>query len=260
MENTRKWGPLLTLFILVLLLLTFNARTQRCRFYSIKVTASYPHDDTAFTQGLAYKDGFLYESTGLYGHSSIRKTKLQTGSLQTQVNLTQGYFGEGLAIHDNRIIQVTWREHTGFVYSLDDLRLLDSFTIPYEGWGLTQNGTHLILSNGTSTITFMNPHSYEITHTIQVTYQDTPVRNLNELEYVDGVIYANIWHQDEIVMINPSDGTVMGWINLEGIREHLDSTEGINVLNGIAYNTETEQLLVSGKYWPNILEIKLVSN
>ncbi len=256
MEKNRT--ILLGVLVSILLLIAYQVNTQRdTLYYSIKVTTTYPHDSTAFTQGLVLKDGILYESTGLYGQTSVRKTMLTTGTLLEKVDLPPRYFGEGLTIHEDKIYQVTWRENTGFVYSPTDLHLVNQFSIPCEGWGLTHNGSHLILSNGSSTISFMNPHTFKITHTIQVTHQGTPVKDLNELEYVDGVIYANIWHRDEIVMIDPTDGSVHGWIDLEGIRGHLDSTEGIDVLNGIAYNPETQRLLVTGKYWPNILEIKL---
>jgi glutamine cyclotransferase len=200
----------------------------------------------------------LYEGTGLYGRSSIRIAELSTGNIIEQVDLSDDIFGEGMTIMGDQVYQVTWKENTGFVYSMDDLTEIRSFSYNGEGWGLTHDGNHLILSNGSSTLSFLDPESLHVVRTVDVTYEGEPVSNLNELEYVDGVIYANIWHLDQIVMINPNDGAAIGWIDLDGIQEHLGSTEGIDVLNGIAYNYETGRLLVTGKLWPNVFEIELV--
>lgn len=262
MDNAARRKTLLfAALLLSLLLLQFAYQTMnggRPTFYTFNVVATYPHDDAAFTQGLVYHDGLLYESTGLYRRSSIRIAELSTGNIIEQVDLPDDIFGEGITIMGARIYQVTWKENTGFVYSLDEMTETRSFSYSGEGWGLTHEGNHLILSNGSSTLSFLDPETFQIVRTVDVTYEGGPVLNLNELEYVDGVIYANVWHLDQIVMIDPDDGAAIGWIDLDGIQNHLDSTEGIDVLNGIAYNYETGRLLVTGKLWPNVFEIELV--
>ena len=261
MESDRKKVQLLVILVIILVGLIYLYESQEkatLSYYSISISETYPHDDQAFTQGLAIHDGYLYESTGLYGRSSLRKTELATGVVSEHVDLSDIYFGEGMTIMDDRIYQLTWKENTCFVYSLDDLTTLKSFSYPGEGWGLTNDGDHLILSNGSSTLSFMNPETFKVVKTIDVIYDDSPVPNLNELEHVDGVVYANIWKLDQIIMIDPRDGSTVGWIDLEGIETNLDSTKGIDVLNGIAYNSDSGRLLVTGKLWPNIFEIELV--
>jgi glutamine cyclotransferase len=225
--------------------------------FTVEIVNTYPHDATAFTQGLVYFDGLLYESTGLYGQSSVRVIDLDSGNVLEHVNISDTYFGEGMTILGDNIYQVTWKEGTGFVYSLA-LDELQSFTYHGEGWGLTHDGENLILSNGTNVLAFMDPETFEVVRTIDVIYDDAPVPDLNELEYVDGVIYANIWRLDQIIMIDPADGSTLGWIDLEGIEDSLGSVDGIDVLNGIAYNEETGRLLVTGKLWPNVFEVELV--
>ena len=257
----RRKGLLFAALVLFLLGLQFAYQSMDAAepvFYTFNVVATYPHDESAFTQGLVYHDGLLYEGTGLYGQSSLRITKLSTGDIIEQVDLADEYFGEGITILDGLVYQVTWEEITGFVYSADDLTEIRSFRYTGEGWGLTHDWEHLVLSNGSSTLSFLDPGTFQVVRTVDVTYDDEPVSNLNELEYVDGVIYANVWQTNRVVMIDPGDGAVVGWIDLAGIEEHLDSTDGINVLNGIAYNHESGRLLVTGKLWPNIFEIELV--
>ncbi|MCK5670564.1 glutaminyl-peptide cyclotransferase [Candidatus Bathyarchaeota archaeon] len=256
----RRKGLLFAALVLFLLGLQFAYQSIDAAepvFYTFNVVDTYPHDESAFTQGFVYHGGLLYEGTGLYGRSSLRITELSTGDFIEQVNLPSDLFGEGITILGDRLYQVTWQENTGFVYSLD-LAFIDTFTYDGEGWGLTHDGEHLVLSNGSSTLSFLDPGTFQVVRTVDVTYDDEPVSNLNELEYVDGVIYANIWQTDRIVMIDPEDGAVVGWIDLEGLEEHLDSTEGINVLNGIAYNEESGRLLVTGKLWTNVFEIELI--
>jgi len=261
MESDRNKVQLLIILALFLVgVIYLNESQQKVTptHYSISISETYPHDDQAFTQGLEYHDGYLYESTGLYGYSSLRKTELATGVVSERVDLSDIYFGEGMTIMDDRIYLLTWKENTCFVYSLDNLTTLQSFSYSGEGWGLTNDGDHLILSNGSSTLSFMNPETFKVVKTIEVTYDEEPVPYLNELEYVNGVVYANIWKLDQIIMINPNDGSTVGWIDLEGIENHLDSTDNIDVLNGIAYNPDSGRLLVTGKLWPNIFEIELV--
>ena len=262
MDNAaRREALLFVALLLSLLLLQFAYQSMnkgKPTFYSFNVVATYPSDGAAFTQGLVYHDGLLYEGTGLYGRSSIRIAELSTGNIIEQVDLPDEYFGEGITIMGDRVYQVTWKENTGFIYSMDDLTERLSFSYNGEGWGLTHDGTNLILSNGSSTLSFLDPETFQVLRTVDVTYDDEPVSNLNELEYVDGVVYANIWHLDQIVLIDPDDGAAIGWIDLDGIRDHLDSMEGIDVLNGIAYNDDTGLLLVTGKLWPNVFAIELV--
>ena len=259
MEKTGNRALMLVVSVLFLLLLQQGYHTLRpaeASYYSIEVVATYPHDATAFTQGLIYQEGLLYESTGLYGRSSLRVTELSSGTILDQVNLPDTYFGEGMTVLGEKIYQITWKESIGFVYSLS-LDEVQSFNYHGEGWGLTHDGENLILSNGTATLTFMDPVTFEVVRTIDVTYDDAPVPDLNELEYVDGVIYANVWYLDQIIMIDSNDGSTVGWIDLDGIEEHLDSVNGIDVLNGIAYNVDTGRLLVTGKLWSNVFEIEL---
>ena len=262
MENAvRKKALLFTALLFFLLLLQLAYQTMNDGgplYYSFNVLAIHPHDGTSFTQGLVYHDGLLYEGTGLYGRSSLRIAELSTGDIIEQVNLPGDYFGEGMTIMGDRVYQVTWKENTGFVYSMDDLTEIRSFSYSGEGWGLTHDGSHLILSNGSSILSFLDPETFQVVRTVDVTYDDAPVPDLNELEYVDGLVYANVWQLDQIVLIEPDDGVAVGWIDLDGIEGHLDSNEGIDVLNGIAYNPETGRLLVTGKLWPNVFEIELV--
>jgi len=262
MDNSARRKVLVfAALVLSLLLLQFAYRSLNegePSFYSFNVVAIYPHDDAAFTQGLVYHEGLLYEGTGLYGRSSVRIVELLTGDTIEQVDLPYEYFGEGIALVGDMVYQVTWEAGTGFIYSTDDLAEIRSFSYSGEGWGLTYDGANLILSNGSSTLSFLDPETFQVVRTVHVTYDEAPVPDLNELEYVDGVVYANIWQSDQIVMIDPDDGDVIGWIELEGIEELLVSSEGIDVINGIAYNYETGRLLVTGKLWPNVFEIELV--
>jgi len=226
--------------------------------YSYKIIQSYPHDPQAFTQGLVFQDGFLYEGTGLYQFSSLRKIDLETGNiLQIRENLDQ-YFGEGITIFENKIIQLTWRSKIGFVYDKNTFNLLQKFHYPYEGWGITHDGKRLLISDGTSTIHFLDPDTFKETGKIEVHENDTPVTRINELEYIKGEIYANIWQTDLIAIINPLNGSITGWIDLKGILSDRDFIEGIDVLNGIAHDEIRDRLFVTGKFWPHIFEIKLI--
>ena len=226
-------------------------------FYTYRVVEKYSHDPGAFTQGLVIHNGVLYEGTGLYGGSSIRIVELETGEIIHKVDLPRSLFGEGVTILDDKVYQVTWREHTGLVYDLE-LNAESTFTVPNQGWGLTENGTHLILSDGTSTLSFIDPTTMKIVETMTVTYEGDEVTRLNELEYIDGYVYANIWLTDSIAVIELSTGDVVSWIDLEGLQTELDTTVGIDVLNGIAYNGETGKIYVTGKKWPNLFEVQLI--
>lgn len=227
---------------------------QQFRF---EVLNTYPHDPSAYTQGLQYLDGVVYESTGLRGQSTLRKVDLETGEVMQSVQLDDRLFGEGMTIVGDKIIMLTYRENTGLIYDRDNLKLMRSFTYPQsrEGWGLTYNGEQLIMSDGTSSIYFLNVDSFEDEKIINVHDNNGPVDMINELEYIDGRIYANIYQQDYIVVINPETGLVESRINLIGLYNH-DAID--NELNGIAYNPANKSLLVTGKRWTELFEVKAV--
>lgn len=226
--------------------------------HGFRVVAVYPHDPGAFTQGLAYRDGVLYEGTGLYGRSSLRETRLATGEVLRSRRLPSQLFGEGIAIFGDRLIQLTWRSGIGLVWDLEELTVIGTFVYPTEGWGITSDGHRLIMSDGTSTLRFLDPETFRVTGTVEVVAEGAPLSNLNELEYVDGLVYANIWETDEIAIIAPETGEVVGWIDLSGLLTGQERTEA-DVLNGIAYHPESERLLVTGKLWPKIFEIQVVA-
>jgi glutamine cyclotransferase len=219
----------------------------------------YPHDSSAFTQGLVYADGILYESTGLRGRSSLRKVALETGSILSQTSLLPEYFGEGLAVLGDRIYQLTWTTGVGFVYDKKTLSLLQEFRYGIEGWGMTHDGKSLIVSDGSSTLYFWDPRTLLEVKQLPVTDGGRPVENLNELELVEGEIYANIWQQDRIARISPQTGKVLGWIDLKGLLPPKDRYGGEDVLNGIAYDPATKRLFVTGKLWPKLFEIEIVA-
>ncbi len=221
------------------------------------VINTFPHDPEAFTQGLVFYDGRLYEGTGLRGQSSVRIVELETGEITRIHRLLPEYYGEGITIHGDRIIQVTWQSREGFVYDKDSLEVLDTFGISTEGWGLTSDGASLILSDGTSTIRFLDPDTFQETRTVEVSDGDEQVSLINELEYIDGEIFANIWQTDMIARFDPLSGSVLGWLEFSGLRDHIDDDDSIDVLNGIAYNDETGHLFVTGKLWPLLFEIEL---
>ncbi|MDD3641710.1 MAG: glutaminyl-peptide cyclotransferase [Atribacterota bacterium] len=225
-----------------------------------EIIESYPHDTAAFTQGLILNGDFLYEGTGLYGESSIRKVELETGKVLQQYNLPDKFFGEGITIFNNRIYQLTWKKQTGFIYDLETFRLLDVFIYSHEGWGITHNGEYLIISDGTSVLRFIDPLKLKEVKQINVSDSDTPVDRLNELEYINGYIYANIWQTDIIAIIDPETGKVNSWLDLSGILKDVKTNEKIDVLNGIAFDSERGHLLITGKLWPKIFRIKISEN
>jgi glutamine cyclotransferase len=227
--------------------------------HGFKVVRSYPHDRQAFTQGLEFVDGVLYESTGMNGRSGIRKVNLATGEVLQVQPLDAAYFGEGITVWKNRIIQLTWQSGIGFVYDRDTLQQQRSFRYTGEGWGLTHDGKRLFMSDGadSGTLRLLDPESLRQVGTLAVKDGGRPVGKLNELEYVKGEIYANVWTTERIAMISPSSGRVTGWIDLQGL---LDPREraGTDVLNGIAYDAKGDRLFVTGKLWPRIFEIQVV--
>jgi len=223
--------------------------------YTYHIVNIYPHDTSAFTQGLLIRDSILYESTGGYGKSSLRQVELATGKVLKQYNLSNEYFAEGLAIINDQLIQLTWLNNIGFVYDKETFSVQRNFSVSGQGWGLTYDGTNLIMSNGSSHLTFLDPQTYVVSREVSVRDGDEPITNINELEYIDGDIYANIWHSYKLAIINPQTGQVKGWIDLTGIYQ-ADDYE--SVLNGIAYDAQTGKLFVTGKNWPNLYEIEII--
>jgi len=227
--------------------------------YGYKIINTFPHNTESFTQGLFLEDGILYESTGLNGKSSIKKLDLKTGKVLKSRNMQDKFFGEGMTIVDNKIYQLTWRTKTGFVYNKDSLEILRTFSYKTQGWGITYDGKYLILSDGSDVLYFMDPKSFVIVGKLEVYDEKGKVRNLNELEYIDGEIYANIWGKELIARIDPKTGYINSWIDLTGILPPEDRKGKEDVLNGIAYNPVNKTLLVTGKFWPKIFEIEIIA-
>jgi glutamine cyclotransferase len=225
--------------------------------YSYNIVNTYPHDPDAFTEGLVFDDGFLYEGTGLLGQSTLRRVELETGAILQVHELPDEFFGEGITIYGNRVIQLTWQSHVGFVYDKASFELLQQFNYSMEGWGITHDGVHLIMSDGTSTLHFLDPLTFEEIGQLAVFDNHGPVAKLNELEYVQGEIYANVWQTDRIAMIAPDTGRVVGWINLSGLLSAEERSQS-DVLNGIAYDAGSDRLFVTGKLWPKLFEIDLI--
>lgn len=220
-----------------------------------KVVKSHPHDPNAFTQGLFFHDGFLFEGTGLRGRSSIRKVEIETGKVLQQVDLPPEFFGEGIAQWGDRLIGITWQEQTAFVLDLKTFRLWRKFNYAGEGWGLTHNGRELVMSDGSAELRFLDPANFKELRRVRVTADGRPVAQLNELEWVEGEVFANVWQTDRIARIDPATGRVKGWIDLGGLLTERSGQE--DVLNGIAYDAKTKRLFVTGKLWPRLFEIQL---
>jgi glutamine cyclotransferase len=233
-----------------------SPRPGETPLYHHRIIRSYPHDRQAFTQGLVYADGFLYEGTGLHGRSSLRKVDLASGRVLKEIRLAPAYFGEGVTIFGDRIVQVTWKSRIGFVYDKRSFRLLKRFAYPHEGWGITHDGRKLIMSDGTSVLRLLDPKDFRETGKIDVRDERGPVDSLNELEYVRGDIYANLWPTDDIAVIDPRSGRVKARIDLRGLLAKEDS-QGVDVLNGIAYDALGDRLFVMGKLWPKLFEIRV---
>ncbi len=222
----------------------------------LKLVATYQHDSQAFCQGLAIRDGQLYEGTGQYGNSTLRQVELDSGKILQSVSLPKEYFGEGITIIDNTIYQLTWQENTGFIYDRQTLQQTGTFRFSDEGWGLTTDGKELFLSDGTATIRVIDPKTFKVARKIHVRVGNRKVDKINELEFVNGEILANIWYSDHIARISPKSGEILGWLDASHLypanqrpREH--------VLNGIAYDAQSKRLFVTGKNWPNLFEVAL---
>ena len=236
---------------------TSGAPDQRARQVSYEVVNSYPHDPMSYTQGLVWADGGFYESSGLYGQSKLRRLEFPSGKVLKQIQIDPELFAEGLALIESRLIQLTWKSHRGFVYDKDTFRLLHEFSYDTEGWGLTFDGKNLILSDGSSDLFYLDPQTFKPTKTLPVTMNGQPVRDLNELEFIDGEIWANVWQTDLIIRINPGTGQVASFLNLKAILKPSERPGSEAVLNGIAYDSEQKRIFITGKLWPRIFEIKV---
>lgn len=235
-----------------------HAATPSIPIYDYQIVHSYPHDTKAFTEGFFYRNGYFYESTGLNGRSSIRKVDIESGKTLQQIELGKRYFGEGISDWKDKIVGLTWKNGLGFVWNIRNLRQVRSFNYDGEGWGLTHNDQYLIMSDGTPILRFLDPESLTPVRTITVTAHGEELPELNELEWVDGEIFANVWQTNKIVRIDPETGKVTGVIDLNGILAQAgDLPSPIDVLNGIAWDKEHHRLFVTGKLWPKVFEITL---
>jgi glutamine cyclotransferase len=233
--------------------------------YTYRVVKTHPHDPNAFTQGLAYENGFLYEGTGIYGKSTLRRVDLDTGQILQIYKLPDKYFGEGMTIFKDKIYQLTYKSKIGFVYDKSSFKLLQRFNYPTlrpgsgqaEGWGITHDGKNLIMSDGSSTLYLWDPETLQRTGSIKVRDNGVPVSGLNELEYIKGQLFANVWPTERIAIISPQTGQVTGWIYMQGLLSQQELNKPVDVLNGIAYDADDDRLFITGKFWPKLFEIKL---
>ncbi|RSZ60826.1 glutaminyl-peptide cyclotransferase [Massilia atriviolacea] len=249
----------LTILAAALLLAGAGAAQAAIPVYGFIVKNSYPHDPDAFTQGLFYSDGVLYESTGLNGKSSVRKTDLKTGKVLMKTDIAADYFAEGITDVGNTIVGLTWTSRVGFVFDKATLKMKQTFSYPGEGWGLASNGSDVFMSDGTAVIRVLNPGTLAEVRRIQVTAEGKPIDRLNEMEWIDGELYANVWGSDVIARIDPASGKVVGWIDLAGLLDEKSRAGAtVDVLNGIAYDSKKKRLFVTGKLWPRLFEIELV--
>ncbi|MGQ9658505.1 MAG: glutaminyl-peptide cyclotransferase [Thermochromatium sp.] len=248
MKTGRRWIGLLVLWCGL-------ALADSAPVLGYRVVASYPHDANAFTQGLVFIDGRLYESTGHYGHSTLRRVDLATGRVEQEVRLAADLFGEGLMYWRGRLVQLTWRQQLGIVYDAKTFKRLDTFHYSGEGWGLTHDGHHWIMSDGTDELRFLDPETRQVERRLRVRDGERPVTRLNELEYIDGTLWANIWRQDRIALIVPETGQVVAYVDLGGLYPPAERPNAEAILNGIAYDATVGRLFITGKYWPHLYEI-----
>lgn len=234
-----------------------DSQTTSCGY---QIVNTYPHDNNAFTQGLVYYEGDFYEGTGLNGRSSLRKVDLETGQVLQSINLDDKYFGEGITLFEDKLIQLTWKAQTGFVYDRESFTKLQEFNYATDGWGLTHDDEYLIMSDGSDSLFFLDPVTFEEVKRIAVRDRDQPVKKLNELEYINGEIYANIWMSDRIARISPTSGQVLGWLDLSGLKDSGLIFNRDAVLNGIAYDHQNDRLFVTGKLWSDLFEIEVDCN
>ncbi|MEN6294571.1 MAG: glutaminyl-peptide cyclotransferase [Chloroherpetonaceae bacterium] len=226
------------------------------KMVEFEIINKYPHDKNAYTQGLIFYGDILYESTGLYGQSSLRSVQIKDGKVLQKINLTPIYFAEGITLLSQRIYQLTWENHKGFIYNLN-LEKIGEFSYPGEGWGITTDGKHLIISDGSNYLNFYEPSTMNVIKTLSVEDGNTPIFNLNELEWVDGLIYANVYMKDEIIAINPENGKVVYILDISNLRDLLDDKKDAEVSNGIAFNPKTSTFYLTGKNWSNLFEVRI---
>lgn len=233
---------------------------QQVPVYGYEIVKVYPHDKNAFTQGLIFVDGHLLEGTGLNGESTLRRVELETGKVLKKIDLEAKYFGEGITQFKDKIYQLTWQHNVGFVYDAKTFERLKTFKYPTEGWGITHDGSKLIMSDGTANLYFIDPETLEQAGKVVVKEGSMPIANLNELEFVNGEVWANVWQTFTIVRIDPKSGKVTGWIDLTGILKQSDLPAGheVDVMNGIAHDAKGDRIFITGKLWPKLYEIKLV--
>lgn len=257
--NYRKRATIATLMIAAAILLTAWAQMvpdSGPDIWTFEIVTTFPHDPEAFTQGLIVDGGQMYEGTGQYGQSTLRRVELETGRVEQRVALSDHLFGEGITILDDRVYQLTWLNNLVLIYERDGFKHIGTLRNNGQGWGLTHDGMHLIVSDGTATIRFHEPDAFELVKSVQVHDEGTPLTGINELEYINGEIWANLWYQDRLARISPETGAVLGWIDLTSLYPRsLRVSE--NVLNGIAYDADTDRLFVTGKNWPWLYEIEV---
>lgn len=256
MSKQFKFKILIPLFILILTT-SFLYSQGKVVEYGVRVIESYPHDKSSYTQGLFFYNNQLYESAGQYGESSFRKVKYQTGQILRILNFEAKYFLEGSCAHNGKVYMLTWRERKGFVYDINDFKYLGEFRIATEGWGLTTDNKSLIMTDGSDNLIFMNPETFAVDSTLQVKMYGRPVNYLNELEYINGDIWANVYGEDYIVIIDKTDGRVKGKIDCSKLLPVTLRTYSTDVLNGIAYNSATKSIYFTGKYWPRLYKVAI---
>jgi len=256
--GTKKSTTVLGLVLLLLIAcMMWYFRDSELPVWSFEVVETYRHDPDSYTQGLVYEDGYLYESTGQYGQSKLRKVHLETGAVYRQIELAPSVFGEGLTLIDQRLIQLTWKEGQALVYHAENFRTMPPFSYRGEGWGLTHDRDRLIMSDGSDRLTYRDVETFEIIKEVPVTHDGIPLKGLNELEYVEGEIWANIYQSERIARIAPESGRVLAWINLAGLLPREERYGGEEVLNGIAYDPEGQRIFVTGKKWDKLFQIRL---
>jgi glutamine cyclotransferase len=235
-----------------------SGRTAIPAGFDYRIVKSYPHDRAAYCQGLVYEDGVLYEGTGRYGESTLRQVDLATGQVQRQVALDRSIFGEGITVWNDSIVQLSWKENVAFVYDKRTFAQTGKFSYTGEGWGITHDNRHWIVSDGSPTLRFFDPQTYQVVRRVTVRDGERRVRYLNELEYVQGEIWANIWYQDYLVRISPKTGNVLGYLDLSRLWPISERPDREAVLNGIAFDPTTGHLFVTGKNWPQLFELELI--
>ena len=258
----RAWVAAFSAWLAIATLLAggepgLSARAAQAPTARYDVVRVYPHDPEAFTQGLAIVDGVMYESTGLNGRSTVRKVKIENGEVLQVRTVPEQYFGEGIAVWKDRIFSLTWQSGVGFIYDRQSFEKIGMFRYSGEGWGLTHDGRRLIMSDGTAWLRFLDPDTQRETGRVQVLDGRTPIDRLNELEFVNGEVLANVWTTDRVVRIDPKTGRVLGWIDFAGLLSPRDAAGGADVMNGIAYDAVKNRLFVTGKLWPRLFEVKI---